>query len=75
MGFVGQLFRSHIGKLSRGATRSAVLRVIKANKDIARAVDALAKTKGRRGAVLEVINRNPAVRGALGREILTPRKK
>jgi hypothetical protein len=74
MGFVGQLFRSNIGKKSRGATRSAVIRVIKENKDIAQAVDALAKTKSRKDAVLEVISRNPAIRSALAREILNPRK-
>jgi hypothetical protein len=74
MGFVGQLFQSHIGKLGRRATRSAVLRVIKENKDIAQAVDALAKTKQRKDAVLEVISRNPAVQSALAREILKPRK-
>jgi hypothetical protein len=46
-----------------------VLRVLRANRDIAAAVAALEKTKSRREAVTQVINRNPAVRAALMQEL------
>ena len=70
MSFVSQLLtRPAKGRPSRTATRNAVQRVIRANKDIAAAVAALKKTKGVRAAVTEVINRNPAIQAALMQEL------
>jgi len=75
MGFVGQLLTRPVkGRSSRTATRNAVQRVIRANKDIAAAVDALKKTKSVRAAVTEVINRNPAIQAALMQELAKLRK-
>ncbi len=70
MAFVSQLLgRPLMGRLNRTATRNAVQRVIRANKDIAAAVDTLKKTKPVRDAITQVINRNPSIQAALLQEI------
>jgi len=70
MSFVIQtLYRPPRRRLNRTAIRNAVLRVLRANKDIAAAVAALEKTRSRREAVTQVINRNPAVQAAVMQEL------
>jgi hypothetical protein len=75
MGFVGQSIASNVRKPSKIAIKAAVLRVLRANKDLAAAVARLAETKGggpngRRAAIKEVIERNPAFKAALALELL-----
>jgi len=70
MGFVAQLVASNVHKSSKTATKTAVLKVLRANKHLAQAVDALAKTKGRRAAIKAVIEANQAFKTALALELL-----
>lgn len=63
------LYRRPRRRLNRRTIRNAVLRVLRANKDITAAVAALQKTMSRREAVTLVINRNPAVQTALMQEL------
>jgi hypothetical protein len=70
MGFVAQLFESNVHKLPKSVTKAAVLRVLRANKHIAQAVNALAKTTGRQAAILEAIEKNPAFKTAIALELL-----
>jgi hypothetical protein len=75
MGRVGQFLISS-QTLDRTTTKKIVEKVVRENKDIAQAVDAVVKTKSTRGdAVLEVIKRNPAIQKAIARELLAARKK
>jgi hypothetical protein len=75
MGRVGQFLISS-QTLDRTTTKKIVEKVVRENKDIAQAVDAVVKTKRTRGdAVLEVIKRNPAIQKAIARELLAARKK
>jgi len=70
MGFVGQTIVTNVRKSSKNANRAALGRVLRANKDIAKAVAALAKTKGRQAAIKEVMEKNPAFKMALAVELL-----
>jgi MoxR-like ATPase len=70
MGFVGQTIATNIRKSSKNANRAALGRVLRANKDLAKAVAALAKTKGRQAAIKEVMEKNPAFKMALAVELL-----
>jgi len=70
MGFVAQTIATNVRKPSKNVTKAAVLRVLRANKHLAQAVAALSKTKGRRAAIKEVIEANPAFKAALALELL-----
>jgi hypothetical protein len=70
MGFVGQTIATNVRKSSKNANRAALGRVLRANKDLAKAVAALTKTKGRQAAVKEVMEKNPAFKMALAVELL-----
>jgi hypothetical protein len=70
MGFVGQTIATNVRKSSKNANRAALGRVLRANKDLAKAVAALAKTKGRQAAIKEVMEKNPAFKMALAVELL-----
>jgi len=70
MGFVGQTIATNVRKSSKNTNRAALGRVLRANKDLAKAVAALAKTKGRQAAIKEVMEKNPAFKMALAVELL-----
>ena len=70
MAFVAQLLKLDPRKLPKGASKTALAKVLRANKHLGQAVDALAKTKSRRAAVVEVMNKNPAFKTALTIELL-----
>jgi hypothetical protein len=70
MGFVGQTIATNVRKSSKNANRAALGRVLRANKDLAKAVATLAKTKGRQAAIKEVMEKNPAFKMALAVELL-----
>ena len=70
MGFVGQTLKVDVRKLPKNASKTALTKVLRANKVFADAVNTLAKTKSRRAAVLEVMNKNPAFKTALTIELL-----
>ena len=70
MGFVGQTIATNVRKSSKNANRAALGRVLRANRDLAKAVAALAKTKGRQAAIKEVMEKNPAFKMALAVELL-----
>jgi|RhiMetdeSRZDD1v2_1073273.scaffolds.fasta_scaffold1730763_2 hypothetical protein len=71
MGFVGQTIATNVRKSSKNANRAALGRVLRANKDLAKAVAALTKTKGsRQAAIKEVMEKNPAFKMALAVELL-----
>jgi MoxR-like ATPase len=70
MGFVGQTIATNVRKSSKNANRAALGRVLRANKDLAKAVAALAKTKGRQAEIKEVMEKNPAFKMALAVELL-----
>jgi MoxR-like ATPase len=70
MGFVGQTIATNVRKSSKNTNRSALGRVLRANKDLAKAVAALTKTKGRQAAIKEVMEKNPAFKMALAVELL-----
>jgi MoxR-like ATPase len=70
MGFVGQTIATNVRKSSKNANRAALGKVLRANKDLAKAVAALAKTKGRQAAIKEVMEKNPAFKMALAVELL-----
>jgi hypothetical protein len=70
MGFVSQLLESHAHNLQKAPTRKVVNRVLRANKHLKQAVDALTKTKGRQAAISEVIAQNPALKSAIAHELL-----
>ena len=70
MGFVGQLLEYKAHNLPKAQTKKVVNRVLRANKHLQQAVDALTKTKGRQAAIAEVIEQNPALKTALALELL-----
>jgi MoxR-like ATPase len=70
MGFVGQTIATNVRKSSKNTNRAALGKVLRANKDLAKAVADLTKTKGRQAAIKEVMEKNPAFKMALAVELL-----
>ncbi len=76
MGFVAQLVDPQIiGKMTKGTFKNALNAVLKRNKDIAAAVDALKKKKNWQAKAVDLIRRNPAVQLALIDEMMRRRRK
>jgi hypothetical protein len=67
MGLLAQLLDVRVAQgIKKPALRTVVNRLVKENKDIAKAVRALqAADKNRDEAIVEVISRNPAAHAAL----------
>jgi len=77
MGFVAQLLDlQDLLKISKQGLRKELDRLVKENKDIAKAVQSLqASARNRDHALVEVIKRNPAAHAALIESLLHRRKR